>query len=130
MNTSSNHFQEIFIKYRLRTTVIADKLNQDRYQPVQLFLKLYNHLRYFKVERNYYEQVHRNQIISKRNSQTTLNFKISKTYRIRALKQTRFFVFQKHIKRSKLKLRIFSIHQNYMTPIIRPSKLHQTGKSK
>ena len=39
-----------------------------------------NHIRYFKVEQNYFEKVHRNEITSKRDGKTTLIFKISKTY--------------------------------------------------
>ena len=42
---------------------------------------IYNHLRYFKMEWNHFEKVHRNEITSKRDGQTTLIFKLLKTYK-------------------------------------------------
>ena len=78
---------------------------------------MYNHLRYFKVERRPFKKEHRNKIKSKRDGQTSLFFKISQTYQKEILKRPRLFVFQKHIKKSTCKLRRFSIHENYIKKV-------------
>ena len=49
-------------------------------------------MRYLKVERNYFEKAHRNEITSKRHGQATLIFEIWKTYKY-GTKQPRFFSF-------------------------------------
>ena len=38
MDASSDHFLKTFIKHKLKTTVIANRLDQNRYRLVQLFL--------------------------------------------------------------------------------------------
>ena len=88
------------------------------------------------MERNYSQKGHRNEITWKRDGKTALIFKISKTYHQVALKRAQYFVFKKKTKEARwscvdypwVKI-IWKIYIK-MTPIIRPSKLHQNSMSK
>ena len=92
-----------------------------------------------KVERNYFEKVHRNKILSKRDFQTTLVFDISKTYQKEISKPPWFSVFQNYIKISTSRLRQFYVKiaskkkqkkNSRTTLIFRQSKLGQKNKLK
>ena len=65
------------------------------------------------MKRNYFEKIHRNEFTLKRDSKTTLIFKILKTYQKKTLKEPRIFLLQQHIKRTMSKLRQFFINRNY-----------------
>ena len=90
---------------------------------------LYDHLRYFTVERSYFEKVYRNKGLSKRDVQTTFNFNTWKTYQKTT---TIFCLFQTY---QNQRYKVLSIFRSLKTRrskfletmlIFWPSKLRQT----
>ena len=84
--------------------------NEIRNSLVGLFLDTVQSHKIFQSGRKLLCKKHWNKITSKRDAQRIFIFNKSKTFQKKTAKGPRFFVFQKHIKISTLKLCRFSIH--------------------
>ena len=90
----------------------SKQIKADMIPPNVNVLKPYsNHLIYFKVERNYFEKVHRNEITSKSEVQTALVFEILKKFQKRDGKTTTIFCLSKTNQNQHLEFASF-FHQN------------------
>ena len=84
--------------------------NEIRNSLVGLFLDTVQSHKIFQSGRKLLCKKHWNKITSKRDAQRIFIFNKSKTFQKEISKGPRFFVFQKHIKISTLKLCRFSVH--------------------
>ena len=75
MDSSTGLFLETCIKYQLKNSVIADRIDQNRNRLVQLFLNIIQSPKIFQGGPKLLRKC-----TSKRDGKATLTFKISKTY--------------------------------------------------